>query len=199
MEGTARIASEPETRDLIGRLQRNEAGAYEEFMSTFGPGLLRFGKRMCGDPEDAREVLQDTLLKTFTSIGTLKEPAAFKTWLFRILANACLMRRRKSQYLGEEIPLDEALPDRGSLEAPRPWAELPDRVLQNAELRKALEDAILSLPADYRLVILMRDVEGLSTEETAEALGVSRDVAKMRLHRARARLRNLLEPRLGGN
>ena len=193
MEGTEDRIQDSAPPELIGRLQRNEPGAYEEFMTTFGPGLLRFGKRMCGDPDDAEEVLQDTLLKTFTSIGTLKEPGAFRTWLFRILANACLMRRRKSQYLSEEIPLDEALPDAASLDAPRPWAELPDRVLQNAELRRHLEEAILSLPPDYRLVILMRDVEGLTTEETARALGVNRDVVKMRLHRARAKMRNALD------
>jgi RNA polymerase sigma-70 factor, ECF subfamily len=197
MEGTAIPVSEPRTHELITRLQRNEPGAYEEFMAQFGPGLLRFGRRMCGDPDDAQEVLQDTLLKTFESIGTLKSPGAFKGWLYRILANACLMRRRKSLFLEEEVPLEETLPDREGLGAGRPWAQLPDRVLQNSELHRTLEKALLDLPPDYRLVILMRDVEGLNTEETAQALGVNKDVAKMRLHRARAKMRNALDSYLG--
>jgi RNA polymerase sigma-70 factor (ECF subfamily) len=197
MEGATIPVSEPQTHELIARLQRNEPGAYEEFMAQFGPGLLRFGRRMCGDPDDAQEVLQDTLLKTFQSIGTLKNPGAFKSWLYRILANACLMRRRKSQFLEEEVPLEETLPERESLDAGRPWAQLPDRVLQNSELHRILEKALLALPPNYRLVILLRDVEGLSTEETAKALGVNKDVAKMRLHRARAMMRNALDSYLG--
>lgn len=192
MEGVAGTAPEPVAHDLIARLQRNEPGAFEEFMAQFGPGLLRFGRRMCGDPDDAQEVLQDTLLKTFESIGTLKNPGAFKSWLYRILANACLMRRRKSQFLEEEVPIEDVLPGKESLDAGVPWTQLPDRLVQNSELQRILEKALLSLPPAHRLVILMRDVEGLSTEETAQALGVNRDVVKMRLHRARAKMRNAL-------
>ncbi len=180
--------------ELIERLKQRDPAAFEEFVSLVGPRLLSFGRRMCGDREDAREVFQDTLLKTFEAIGDLKNPGAFKTWLYRIAANACRMKRRKSQFLKEEISLEDALPNRPSEEvAPLAWEELPDRVLLNDELRDHLQQAILKLPEDSRLVLVLRDVEGLRTEEVAEALSVSKDVVKMRLHRARARVRNHLE------
>jgi RNA polymerase sigma-70 factor (ECF subfamily) len=179
--------------DLIARLRQRDPVAFEEFVSLVGPRLLNFGRRMCGDREDAREVFQDTLLKTFEAIDDLKNPGAFKTWLYRIAANACRMRRRKSQFLKEEISLEDALPNRPPGEAaPMPWEELPDRVLLNDELREHLQGAILELPEDSRAVLVLRDVEGLTTEEVAEALSLSKDVVKMRLHRARAKVRNHL-------
>jgi len=179
---------------LIGRLKDGESSAFDEFVERFGQRLLRFGERMCGNVEDAREVLQDTLLKTYESIGNLKHPNAFRTWLYRIASNACLMRRRKSRYLHEEVPLEEALPPAAPEESAHlPWEALPERVLLNKELRGALEDAISDLPSSSRLVLLLRDVEGLTTEETARALDLNRDVVKMRLYRARGRVRNALE------
>jgi len=181
-------------QDLIDRLRRKEPSAFEEFVSLYGPRLLSFGRRMCGDVEDAREVFQDTLLKIFEAIGGLKNPDAFKTWLFRIAANACRMRRRKSSFLKEEISLEEVLPERPADGAvPLPWGDLPERILLNGELREHLRRAILDLPEESRLVLVLRDVEGLDTGEVAESLSLSKDVVKMRLHRARAKVRGSLE------
>jgi RNA polymerase sigma-70 factor (ECF subfamily) len=179
--------------ELIERLQNREPGAFEEFFGQYGDRLLNFGFRMCGDREDAREVLQETLLKTFESIGTLKNPGAFAGWLYRIAHNACLMRRRHSKFLKEEVELDEALPDPKSAAQPLPWNRLPDQAVLDAELRERLRRAILDLPEGYRSVLVLRDIEGLDTESVASALGLNRDVVKMRLHRARGKVRNMLE------
>ncbi len=179
--------------DLIERMQRKDPEAYTEFLERFGRRLLSFGVRMCGDREDAREVVQDTLLKTFESVQDLKDRQAFTGWLYRIAANACLMRRRQSKFLKEEISLDEAMPARGGAGADLPWKGLPEEAAMSAEFRQKLRAAVLRLPEGYKSVLVLRDMEGLDTDETAQALGLSRDVVKMRLHRARAKLRNELE------
>jgi RNA polymerase sigma-70 factor, ECF subfamily len=176
--------------DLIERMKRKEPKAFEEFLARFGRKILSFGFRMCGDGEDAREVLQDTLMKTFESVGELKQSGAFAGWLYRIAHNACLMQRRRSRFVSEEIPLEEVLPDSVPASADLGWARLPDKVLLDSELREKLQAAVLRLPEGYRSVLVMRDMEGLDTDETALALGLSKDVVKMRLHRGRAKVRN---------
>ena len=180
--------------ELIERLQAKEPQAFTEFMDRFGRRLLGFGMRMCGDREDAREVVQDTLLKTFQSVHELKDRKAFAGWLYRIATNACLMKRRKSKFLDEEIGLEEAMPDRASLTQGGPeWNRLPDEAALDGELQGKIRQAILDLPDNYRTVLVLRDLEGLDTEEVADALGLSKDVVKMRLHRARAKVRNQIE------
>jgi RNA polymerase sigma-70 factor (ECF subfamily) len=179
--------------DLIRRLQAREEGAFEEFLSLVGPRLLNFGFRMCGDHEDARDVLQETLLKTFESVGDLQHPEAFRTWLYRIASNACLMKRRKSKFMKEELALEEILPDPGQLQDPSGWEGVPERAVLDQELRERLREAVLELPPLYKTVLVLRDMEGLETEEVSRALGVSKDVVKMRLHRARAKVRQSLE------
>jgi RNA polymerase sigma-70 factor, ECF subfamily len=180
--------------ELIERLQAKDPQAFAEFMDRFGRRLLGFGMRMCGDREDAREVVQDTLLKTFQSVHELKNRAAFAGWLYRIATNACLMKRRKSKFLQEEIPLEDVLPDRTALSQGGPdWNRLPDEAALDGELQGKIREAILDLPDAYRSVLVLRDLEGLDTDEAAQALGLSKDVVKMRLHRARAKVRNHIE------
>ena len=180
--------------ELIERLQAKDPQAFTEFMDRFGRRLLGFGMRMCGDREDAREVVQDTLLKTFQSVHELKNRAAFAGWLYRIATNACLMKRRKSKFLQEEIALEDVLPDRAALTQGGPdWNRLPDEAALDGELQGKIRAAILDLPDTYRSVLVLRDLEGLDTEEVSQALGLSKDVVKMRLHRARARVRDRIE------
>lgn len=180
--------------ELIERLQAKDPQAFTEFMDRFGRRLLGFGMRMCGDREDAREVVQDTLLKTFQSVHELKNRAAFAGWLYRIATNACLMKRRKSKFLEEEIPLEDVLPDRNALSQGGPdWNRLPDEAALDGELQRKIRAAILDLPDTYRSVLVLRDLEGLDTEEVSQALGLSKDVVKMRLHRARAKVRDRIE------
>lgn len=180
--------------DLITRLQAKEPAAYDEFLEIFGRRLLGFGMRMCGDRDDAQEVVQDTLLKTFQSVQDLKSREAFTGWLYRIATNACLMKRRKSKYFSAEVPLDDAMPDRAALTQGGPaWNRLPDEAAQDGELQTRIRTAVRQLPEGYKSVLVLRDLEGLDTEEVAQALGLSKDVVKMRLHRARAKVRNEIE------
>jgi RNA polymerase sigma-70 factor (ECF subfamily) len=154
---------------------------------------------MCGHREDAEEVSQETLLKVFESFDQLREPERVKAWVFRIAKNACLMKRRKSVFApSQELSLDQFLPvsddDGGHRKLQiADWSALPDTQVLRAELRDVLSRAIAGLPEIYRGVILLRDVEELSTEETAAALDVSLEVVKTRLHRARLAIRQKLD------
>ncbi len=174
-----------------------DPAAFEPFVDRFGPRLLDFGRRMCGHREDAEEVLQETLLKAYTSVKNLREPAALQTWVYRVAANACLRMRRRGKFEpAREISLDDLLPRPGPGGEPPAipdWSDLPlDRLLRG-ELAQRLDRAILELPEDYRIVVLLRDLEGFDTRSTAEILGVAEGLVKVRLHRARLALRRALE------
>ncbi len=179
---------------LLGAVQRGEPGAFDTFVERYGQRLLAFGQRMCGHREDAEDVFQETLLKAFEGLKDLREPRAVRTWLFRVAANACLMKRRK-QARAREISLDAFKPpgwEEGRIVEIPDWSGLPQDSAERAELRRALERGFAELPPEYRIVMLLRDVEGLSTRETAEALGIREPAVKMRLHRARMAMREHL-------
>jgi RNA polymerase sigma-70 factor (ECF subfamily) len=142
---------------------------------------------MCGSPDDAEEVAQETLLKVFESFDQLRDPARVRAWVFRIARNVCLMQRRKSIFAPavlEELPEDGNLPYGGSG---------PDSRLLSGELRAVIDRVIVELPPLYRAVVLLRDLEELSTEETAQVLDLPIDVVKTRLHRGRAAMRQKLD------
>jgi RNA polymerase sigma-70 factor (ECF subfamily) len=180
---------------LLQAIQQGEAGAFDAFVEKYGRRLLAFGLRMCGQREDAEDVFQDTLVQAYKSLEGLRDPGAVRTWLFRVAANQCRMKRRK-EAPGREIPLDEAVPpdlDLAAKERFVDWSQQPLDAAQRSQTRRLLEAALEQLPADYRMVILLRDVEGLSTQETADALGLGLSAVKMRLHRARLELRQRLD------
>jgi RNA polymerase sigma-70 factor (ECF subfamily) len=185
--------------DLARRLLAGDSTAFEPFVTTFQQKLFQFSYLTCGQREDAEEVAQETLLKVFESLRTLREPERIRSWVFTIARNVCYMKRRKSIYAPEqEISLDQLMPafhtDGGErrLEI-ADWNSLPDAQAANKELKSMLRAAIAGLPEIYRTTLLLRDVEELSTEETAEVLGVSIDVVKTRLHRARLAMRQKLD------
>jgi RNA polymerase sigma-70 factor, ECF subfamily len=172
-------------------------GAFEHFVDQYHGKVFRYAYTMCGQREDAEEVTQETLLKVFENLNQLREPERFKPWVFRIAKNACLTKRRKSMFAPTaEISLDELRPHKdgetGKLEI-ADWSALPEDIASDSELRRALHSAVQELPELYRAVFLLRDVEGMSTEHTAEVLAVSEDVVKTRLHRARLMLRKHLD------
>jgi RNA polymerase sigma-70 factor (ECF subfamily) len=154
---------------------------------------------MCGQREDAEEVAQETLLKVFERLSQLDTPEHIRPWLFRIARNECLMMRRKSVFApAHELSLDEFLPVVNTDGEHRhlqiaDWSALPDRRLLQSELRAEIERAIRELPETYRSVVLMRDVEELTTEETSTILDLTPDVVKTRLHRGRLALRQRLD------
>lgn len=184
-------------RALAEALIAGRPEAFEPFVERFGPLILNFGRRMCGRRDDAEDVLQETLMKAYLSLKDLRDPGALRTWVYRVAANACLkMRRRGKSEPRREIPLEDLLPRAGEDGGPpqiADWSNVPlDRLLKG-ELKTKLEEAILSLPKDYRIVLVLRDQEGLGTREAAEILGISETLAKVRLHRARLALRKAMD------
>jgi RNA polymerase sigma-70 factor (ECF subfamily) len=189
--------------ELLERIRRDEPGAFDQLVDEYGGRILGFGMRMCGEREDAQDVVQETLIKAYEKLQELQHPRALRSWLYKVAANACLMKRRKGKYEPTtEIPLEELRPSREpeaeglKVEIPDP-AELPDRELERQEVRDRVRRAIAQLPPHYRIVVLMRDIEHLSTRETAEALGVAETAVKMRLHRGRLMVREELEKMSG--
>ncbi len=169
---------------LARQLLAGDAAAFDCFVDLFRSRIFQYSFLMCGQREDAEEVSQETLLKVFENIDQLREPERVKAWVFQIAKNACLMMRRKSIFAPrEEVSLDQPgaqIRDRGAL---------PDSEVIRRELHDRLSSAIRELPQIYRAVFLLRDVEELSTDETAKILDLSTDVVKTRLVRARKMIR----------
>lgn len=187
-------------RDLLA----GKAEAFDRFVEVFRSKVFQYALMMCGHREDAEEVAQDTLFKVFESFDQLREPERVRAWVFRIARNACYMKRRKSVFAPtQELSLDDFLPqsqqDGGyrKLEI-ADWSALPDDQVLRSELRDVIHQAIQELPEIYRAVILLRDVEELSTDETAQVLEINPDAVKTRLHRARLAVRQKLDAYLRG-
>jgi RNA polymerase sigma-70 factor, ECF subfamily len=185
--------------DLARELLSGNPEGFDRFVNHFRAKIFNYTWLMCRDREDAEEVAQDTLLKVFESFDQLREPERVRPWIFRIARNACLMKRRKSVFAPkQELSLDEFLPvahgdgEHRHIEI-ADWSNLPEDQLLRSELKETLERAIAELPDTYRSVMLLRDIEELSTEEAAQILDVSTDVVKTRLHRARLALRQKLD------
>lgn len=167
-----------------------ETGAFDRFVEHFRSRIFHYSWLMCGQPEDAEEVAQETLLKVFESFATLREPERVRPWVFRIARNACLMHRRKSVFAPpRELSLDELPPSAETADDAAP----PDTGMLRAELRAVLDRVIMELPPAYRPVVVLRDIEELSTEDTAQILDLSPDVVKTRLHRGRLAMRQKLD------
>ena len=185
--------------ELARKLIAGEPEAFDRFVEHFRTKIFHYSWLMCGQREDAEEVAQETLLKVFENFEDLREPERVRPWVFRIAKNACLMKRRKSVFApSQELSLDDFIPamDHEGSHAKlqiADWSRLPDRQVLQSELKQVLDRAIGALPVNYRSVILLRDVEELSTAETAQILDLTEDVVKTRLHRARLAVRQTLD------
>lgn len=190
---------------LVAELQAGAPGAFDRFVDLYRPKIFAFSYGMCGHREDAEDVAQETLLQAFRKFNTLRAPEALSTWLFRIARNACLLKHRKSKFAPEhELPLEDFMPHKGgegALDIPD-WSRLPDEQLLNTEMGEQLRNAIGKLAPKYRMVLLLRDVQQLSTAEVAEIAGITEEAVKTQLHRARlavrAELTKYLKPRMAG-
>jgi RNA polymerase sigma-70 factor (ECF subfamily) len=176
--------------ELARKLIAGEPAAFDRFVEHFRAKIFHYSWLMCGQREDAEEVAQETLLRVFESFDQLREPERVRPWVYRIAKNACLMKRRKSVFApAQELSLDNLLPASQIAD----WSGLPDRRMLQSEMKQVLDTAIGELPDTYKSVILLRDVEDLSTSETAQVLDLTEDVVKTRLHRARLALRQKLD------
>ena len=183
--------------DLLQALRRREPMAAERLVSTYGERAYRLASRITGNGEDAQEVVQDAFWTVVRKIEMFRGESAFGSWLYRIVANAAYQKLRGRQSRRHELSLDDVLPqfdERGCHAEPvADWSRVANDPAVQAELRTTLSAAIDGLPAAYRAVLVLRDLEGRSTSEIAEALGLSIAVVKTRAHRARLFLRKRLD------
>jgi RNA polymerase sigma-70 factor (ECF subfamily) len=196
------VAGATDEKALLDRLRRGERAAFDELVRANGGRLLAVTRRILRSEEDARDAVQEAFLKAFEKLGEFQGESRISTWLHRIAVNAALMKLRSRRRRPEE-PIDDLLPrfQADGHHAGGPGVVPPWRIEMETELdrKRTLETVVACvdrLPESYRTVILLRDVEGLSTEEAADALGIRPDALKMRLHRARLALRTLLDARL---
>lgn len=175
---------------LVERAAAGDAQALEHLLVDAQELAWRFSMTVCGHPEDAEDAMQEALMRTYKHVPQVRNPESFRPWLYRTVRNACLMsRRRRVDEPRHMVPLDDLLPVPGAQAPPasdrRPSGRTPEDVVVNAGLRRRLNAAMAKLPAPFRAVVFLREMEGLSTRETAATLGTSEDNVKTRLHRAR--------------
>lgn len=178
--------------ELIEQARSGDKRAFGRLVRKYEQLVYSFSFKICRDPEKAEEVLQETFINAYRGLKSFSGNSKFSTWLYRIVTNNCLMMHRK-EAREPVISFEEADLFHGTDELQvAHWGETPPDAVLNKELRAKLDDAIQKLPLEYRIVFVMRDVEGLSTEEVGKSLKLSVPAVKSRLHRARMFLRNEL-------
>jgi RNA polymerase sigma-70 factor (ECF subfamily) len=176
---------------LVRAAATGDAEALDRLLMRAQEVAWRFSTSVCGHADDAEDAMQEALIKTYRYVGRIREPEAFRQWLYRTVRNACLMGRRKK--VGEPArlqSLEAVLPGHdGSTrpDAPDPGKN-PEQLADNAGLRRRLRKALRTLPGPYRAIVFLREMEGLSTREVAKVMGISEDNVKTRFHRARVQL-----------
>jgi RNA polymerase sigma-70 factor, ECF subfamily len=177
--------------DLVRAAQKCDSAAFRELVSRYENRVYRLALKMVHDPQDAEDALQDTFLSTYRHLDSFRGDSSFSTWIYRIAANACLMKIRKRKPMAS---LDEPV-TAGETES-RPtlidWSATPEEMLLSGETRMQMDQALAALPETLRAVFVLRDIEGLSSEETSQVLDISVPNVKTRLHRARLAVREHL-------
>lgn len=182
--------------ELIQAINSGREDLFYELVRRYQKSLYNFGMRMCDSPSDTEDMVQDTFLNVFKYLKGFRYETKFKNWLYRVATSACLKKKRRSKFAPDrELSLDEFLPadeSAMSMDLPR-WASQPLEQVLDEELGEVIQQALLDLPEKYRLVVVLRDVEGFNTQETAEILDLTPTNIKVRLHRARLFLREALK------
>src|SRR5437763_3583674 len=178
---------------LVQAAKRGDISAFEQLVKRYDRNVFRIAQHITQNREDAEDVVQDAFLKAYSNLAQFQGQSKFYTWLVRIAVNEALMklRRRRPERmvsLDEEVKTEEDSVPREIAD----WSPNPEQLYKQAELKDILTRTIQGLPPSFRTVFVLRDVEGLSTEETAEALGLSIPAVKSRLLRARLQLRERL-------
>jgi RNA polymerase sigma-70 factor (ECF subfamily) len=180
-----------EYADLVRSAATGDAEALDRLLTRAQEVAWRFSTTVCGHADDAEDAMQEALIKTYRYVGRIREPEAFRPWLYRTVRNACLMGRRKKT--GEPARL-QSLDDVTSGHDDRMRPDVrhpgknPEQLADNAALRRRLREALRTLPGPYRAIVFLREMEGLSTREVAKVMGMTEVNVKTRLHRARVQL-----------
>ena len=182
--------------ELVQAINNGRADLFQRLVEKYQQKIYNFGMRMCGESRDAEDLAQETFLNIFRYLKGFRYETRFKNWMYRVATTTCLKAKRKPKHAPErELSLEEFMPGEGEDlpdQAPG-WAQRPLEQLLNEELAAHIKNAILDLPKKYRMVVVLRDQEGFSTEETAQILDISVANTKVRLHRARLFLREKLK------
>jgi RNA polymerase sigma-70 factor, ECF subfamily len=191
--GTSTVASAFDESALVERAKAGDMEAFSELVTHYDRRVFRMAKQITQNDDDAEDVLQETFLKAYTHLDNFQGNSKFYTWLVRIAVNEALMKLRKRRS-DRTVPLDEPI-DTGEDEMPREiavWDGNPEESYSREELASILDQAVQSLKPAYRTVFILRDIEEMSIEETAEILNLSISAVKSRLLRARLQLREKL-------
>ncbi len=179
---------------LIEKAQQGDKKALAELVKEYEQTVYNFSFKICRNKERAEHTMQETFLSMVKNIKQFSGKSKLSTWLYTVVSNNCLMlARSQKKHNAASLDDDETLISENNI---ADWKVTPDNISENNELKEMLDEAIQKLPADYRVVFLLRDVEGLSTEETGKVTDLSVPAVKSRLHRARAFLRNELNKSL---
>lgn len=183
--------------ELVESINSGRIDRFRELVDRYQARLFNFGLRLCGDSNDAEDIVQDTFINAFQYLKGFRFETKFKNWLYRVATSSCIKKRRKSKFAPRrELSLDEfANPDAAEHQAvdPPSWASEPLDRLLGEELSEVVRNAVLELPPNYRMVLVLRDMEGFSTAEAAQILHLTESNIKVRLHRARLYLREKLK------
>jgi RNA polymerase sigma-70 factor (ECF subfamily) len=193
MTGSREATLDKDDLALVAEAKAGSYAAFEELVNRYEKKIYRLGLNLTGNPEDAEDVLQEAFLKAFEHLPEFREDSRFYTWLVRIAVNEGLMKLRKRRS-DKSVPIGDAVGEEGEV-VPREftdWKPNPEQIYAQTEIETILQNAAGSLPTGLRAVFLLRDVEGLSTEETAALLHLTEGAVKARLFRARLQLREEL-------
>jgi RNA polymerase sigma-70 factor (ECF subfamily) len=195
MEIFERLKSESLTdEDVVNRVLAGETALYEVIMRRYNQRLYRIARAILHNDVEAEDVMQDAYVRAYTHLGQFAARSPFSSWLTRIAVNEALARRRSSKQ-HREVDVTEF---DGEISMQDPYKSPdPEQNASSAQLRDFLEQAVLDLPEQYRTVIMLRDIEELSTAETADALDLTVENVKIRLHRGHGMIRNWLFERIG--
>jgi len=184
---------------LLARLRAGEDAAFDELLRAVGPRLLAVARRMLRSEDDALDAVQEAFLSAFKALDRFDGRSELSTWLHRITINVCLMRLRTLRRHPErsiEGLLPQFIEDGHQTNPSKSWKLIAQGGIEQAEVRRLVRSSIDQLPEQYRMVLLLRDIEELTTDETAQVLEITSNAVKTRLHRARQALRALLDPHL---
>ena len=200
-EVPATQAEEIDGAKLLAALQAGDDAAYESLVRLYSPRMLAVARRFLRQEQDAQDAVQEAFVSAFKAIDRFEGNSKIATWLHRIVVNASLMKIR-SRKRRPERPIEDLLPkykdDGHPQQYASSWAVTVDKAAEDRETREFVRQKIDELPESYRIVLMLRDIEEHSTDETAELMGISSGAVKTRLHRARQALRELIDQRMVG-